>query len=148
MAETSLARFYTDDHDRLDGLLADFARLKSSDRERATSAFSAFKSGLEQHMAWEEAILFPEYDMKAGMPEESPTEELVDEHQEIRRHVEAIERMFRDGSGDTAAEESRLAKLLSAHNRTEEQELYPASDRLLDDAERAAVFEAMKNAAW
>ena len=53
MKTKTLAKFYADDHHRLDGLFATFQDLKGKDPKRAKESFQAFRSGLEQHMAWE-----------------------------------------------------------------------------------------------
>src|ERR1035437_1869111 len=80
----TLAKFYEDDHHRLDGLFAAFQDLKGKDRAGAKGTFHAFRSGLEQHMAWEEAVLFPEYEDRIQGPERAVTEELRMEHAQIQ----------------------------------------------------------------
>ena len=61
------------DHDRLDGLFAEYRTLKRTDPARAKECFKEFKFGLQRHIIWEEQILFPRFEFITGMPEGSPT---------------------------------------------------------------------------
>ena len=145
MTSPSLARFFTDDHERLDSLFREFQSKKQSDPGGALDILEAFKSGLEQHMAWEEAILFGAYDERVSSPEgESPTRQLNVEHQQIRRQLEDLLARVRHGEADTADSEARLTRLLASHNREEEAGIYLEVDRLLTDAERDDIRRQMK----
>ena len=57
MATLTISRFYSGDHNRLDGLFEQYLKLKEKEPDQAIKVLEEFKSGLEQHMAWEEAIL-------------------------------------------------------------------------------------------
>ncbi len=57
---------YTHNHGRLDELFHQFQTLKSPDRAKAVKHFQGFKTGLEQHIVWEEEILFPSFKKKFG----------------------------------------------------------------------------------
>ena len=146
-AET-LTKFYTDDHHRLDSLFVVFQDFKGKDPERAKEAFQAFRDGLEQHMAWEEAILFPEYEDRVKNPDDSVTEELRTEHAQILDQLGIIEEKLKQGDFQTAKDEARLLKYLGAHNRSEESGLYVKMDVLLTEEERDDIYTRMKQAAW
>ena len=142
---TSLARFYADDHDRLDALFREFQSKKQSDPGGALRVLETFTSGLEQHMAWEEAILFGAYDEHFPSAEgESPTQELNVAHQQIRRALEDLLVRVRNGEADTTEFESRFTRLLASHNRDEEAGIYLEMDRRLTDAERDDIRRQMK----
>lgn len=70
MSARNIYQFYSDDHARLDRLFELFHQRKENDPGGALGFLEQFKAGLERHMAWEEAVLFPEYDAKAPTPKE------------------------------------------------------------------------------
>jgi hemerythrin-like domain-containing protein len=145
---SSVSKFYAEDHSRLDGLFEQFLNLKEKNPEQAKQILEQFKSGLEQHMAWEEAILFSEFDAKSAFgDEESPTVDLRFEHEELRGYLEALQKKLRENNFDTGHDEARLAELLAGHNFVEESGIYLKLDELLSDKERADIFQQMKDAA-
>jgi regulator of cell morphogenesis and NO signaling len=97
----TLANFYANDHHRLDGLFAAFQDLKGKDRTNAKVTFRAFRSGIEQHMAWEEAVLFPEYEDRVNNPEDAATEELRTEHSQIQDQLDVIEEKLKNNNFET-----------------------------------------------
>jgi iron-sulfur cluster repair protein YtfE (RIC family) len=131
------------DHDRLDALFADFARLRRSDFARAREVFMEFKFGLQRHIVWEENVLFPLFEQKTGIHRGGPTEVMRIEHRRIGGCLEAIHRKVKAHDPDCGEEEA-LLEVLTAHNEKEEAILYPALDHLLSDAEKAAAFEVME----
>lgn len=143
-----LATYYTDDHRRLDYLFEKFERLKTKDPAWALKILREFRAGLEQHMAWEEAILFSEYDARVKDPDRSVTDQLLSEHGEILNVLDRLETKLAEPSSNTAVEEARLVKALADHNRTEETGLYLQLDRLLTDQEREEIFTRMRESAW
>lgn len=148
MGDQTITQFYSEDHARLDSLFELFLALKEKEPEKATKALEEFKSGLEQHMAWEEAILFSEYDSRIpSADEESPTVDLTFEHQQIRDYLEIVLRKMRAKDLDTGKDEARLAETLAAHNWAEETGLYVKLDELLTDQDRLAIHQRMKDSA-
>lgn len=147
MEKLSIHQLYEDDHRRLDALFDSFKDKKHKDPKRAKEVFQEFSKGLEQHMAWEESILFPEYDDR--LPNElNVTEELRDDHSQLLDQLRAIERKLERGDLETGREEARLSRILDAHNRSEEQGLYPKLEGLLSDAERREIRQKMRDATW
>jgi len=128
----------------LDGLFADFRRLKRTDFARAKECFKEFKFGLQRHIVWEEQILFPLFERKTGMTQGGPTAVMRTEHRLIGDRLEAIHQKVRAQDPDCDREEEALLEVLSSHNQKEENVLYPALDRFLSAAEVATAFEAMK----
>jgi len=132
------------DHDRLDALFDEFARLRRSDFARAKEVFKEFKFGLQRHIIWEESILFPLFEQRTGMHQRGPTEVMRIEHRRIGDCLEAIHQKVKAQDPNSDREELALLEALTVHNEKEETILYPALDRLLSDEEKTAAFEAME----
>lgn len=150
MSAPTVFKFYTDDHHRLDGLFEQYLKLKENQPVEAIKVLEEFKFGLEQHMAWEEAILFSEYDVRIRNVEgESPTIDLTFEHQQLRDYLEIVLRKMKgkDLGLELEKDESRFAELLAAHNFAEETGLYVKLDEVLPDSNRAEIYQRMKDSA-
>ena len=135
--------FFAHDHDRLDQLLETYRRLKKAEFAKAKQAFKEFKFGLQRHIIWEETVLFPLFEEKTGMRDTGPTTVMRAEHRQIGECLEALHDKVRRQDVATDLEEQRLFQALHAHNQKEENVLYPAIDRLANDAEKAAAFKTM-----
>lgn len=101
-------------------------------------------------MAWEEAILFSEYDVRIPSVEgESPTIDLTFEHQQLRDYLEIVLRKMRerDLGLELEKDEARFAEQLAAHNFAEETGLYVKLDEVLPDSTRAEIYQRMKDSA-
>lgn len=129
------------DHDRLDALEASaFAARESSDPARAASLFSAFAFGLRRHIRFEEELLFPEFEAKAGIPATvGPTAVMRDEHLEILDWVGEIEAAIGDIARSTETLRAALHDVLGEHNLKEENIVYPGTDQVLTPLERDAL---------
>jgi len=136
---------FTHDHDRLDGFLETYRRLKLEDFATAKQAFREFKFGLQRHIIWEETVLFPLFEEKTGMRDHGPTVVMRSEHREIGRYLEALHEKVRQQDVDSDQEEQALIQALLLHNQKEENILYPAIDRLSSVEERAAAFKTMED---
>ncbi len=88
-------------------------------------AFKEFKIGLQQHIVWEEELLFPMWEEKTGMVEDGPTPVMRFEHSQIRQYLDAIYQKVESRNPDTDREE---------------QALYPAIDNVTSAEERATIF--------
>jgi iron-sulfur cluster repair protein YtfE (RIC family) len=139
----SIRTFFAEDHDRLDGLFARFRERKRADYADAKLSFREFMFGLQRHIVWEEQILFPLFEQKTGIRDGGPTEVMRREHRLIGERLEAVHDKVRRHDPESHAEEKALQVALEAHNQKEEMVLYPILDRLLTDADREAVIEAM-----
>ncbi|MBI4436679.1 MAG: hemerythrin domain-containing protein [Candidatus Omnitrophica bacterium] len=144
MDKQLIAPYYEADHDRLDGLFRNFQSSKRSDFSKAKESFREFKIGLQRHIIWEEEILFPLFEEKAGMKGMGPTEVMRQEHRQIKNLLEAIHHKVAKQDPGSDAEETALLEVLGAHNQKEEKILYPAIDQFLSDQDREVVFRRMK----
>jgi hemerythrin-like domain-containing protein len=127
------------DHDRLDALLESVRnRVESGEWGHARRVYSEFDRGLDRHIRLEEEILFPLFEARTAST--GPTTVMREEHQLIRGVLVALGAAV--GRGDTLAFRSglaALASLLPPHNEKEEQVLYPTTDRVLQESERAGL---------
>lgn len=145
MQTQSINRYYTEDHQRLDDLFHEFQELKASDRRRAERLFYEFRAGLERHIVWEEKILFPAFEEKLNHLQDGPTAVMRLEHQEIRRHMNAIAGKLAEENFETADDEFALEAVLCPHNHKEEGILYPMMDQVFGEPERSGLFLEMNN---
>jgi iron-sulfur cluster repair protein YtfE (RIC family) len=144
IATQSIRTTFGEDHDRLDALFAEYRAMKRTDYDRAKVCFKQFKFGLQRHIVWEEQILFPLFDRKAGLSEGGPTTVMRAEHRQIADRLEAIHQKVQARDPETDREEEALLKVLIAHNDKEEAILYPMLDRLATPEEIAGAFDAME----
>lgn len=131
----SVTQLLSDDHRRLDAILADAKRcLAVGDLRRAAARFAAFRGGLEHHIAAEEEILFPAFESLTDSTR-GPTEVMRVEHVELRRLMaEVAACLERGGDASNAPPLAALTARIYAHNGKEERILYPATDQAARDA--------------
>lgn len=144
MNEKKITDYYEADHDRLDEIFKTFQQLKRQDMPKARELFKEFRSGLLRHIIWEEEILFPLFEQKTGMTHAGPTEVMRMEHSVIKKHLEAILKKVSVNDPGTDEDEQLMLNTLVAHNQKEEQILYPAIDRYLNEDETGFVFTSME----
>jgi regulator of cell morphogenesis and NO signaling len=128
------------EHDRLDELLQQAMRaLRAVPDAAARGAYATFRRGLCSHIRFEEELLFPVFEMRAGLPHGGPTSVLRAEHRQIETLLEEIA-LALSGAPATVEDLCRtLRDALVDHYRKEELILYPGTDRLLTDAESEAL---------
>ena len=141
----SINQHYTEDHERLDVLFHEFQKVKSTERRKASQLFRKFKDGLEQHIVWEEEILFPAFEEKFNHLHGGPTTVMRLEHQEIRKYLDAIAGNLAKENFETEEDELKLESVLCPHNHEEEGILYPMMDHVFSDQERAGMFLKMND---
>ena len=143
MESKTINQHYSADHVHLHALFHRFQELKATDRPAARQVFLEFKGELERHIRWEESILFPCFDQKYSHLQYSPLPTLHREHGQILVCLDDIAQKLGREDFDTEADEKNIEAALIRHNKKEEQDLFPALDKILDERERAAVFRAM-----
>ena len=119
------------------------ALVNQGDWDGAGVEFAIFRRQLEGHLAMEEQVMFPALEQAMGSAN-GPTAVMRSEHSHMRAilqdmHV-AISQLEQDDFFDHA---DTLRMLMRQHNLKEEGILYPMADRLLEDAQAAAVLTAM-----
>ena len=139
-----IKEFMSDDHDRLEVIFKEFQSTKDKDVNQAKDLFHEFKTGLKQHIVWEEEILFPIFEDRTGMQEQGPTAVMRMEHRKIKEFLEAIHDNIVNADINTDAFERGLIEVLTAHNEKEEKILYPWMDNSLSETETEEAFERME----
>jgi uncharacterized protein (DUF2249 family)/hemerythrin-like domain-containing protein len=126
------------DHDRLDTLEQEaFAARAAGEHQRGAATYALFARGLRRHIAFEEHVLFPEFEARTGFtPEQGPTAVMRAEHRQIEALVEQIARTIGDPAASVGALRQRLHEILGAHNMKEEQVVYPGTDQAMTPEER------------
>jgi len=113
--------------------------LKRATGPEPAGAFVDFhRSEGEQHFRIEEQVLLPGWLAADPEADREAAARVLGEHLELRAAVRRFE------SGEATAEEvQRIGRLLEAHVRYEERELFPAIETALDDDALAALGAAI-----
>ena len=143
--KASVTTVLTQDHDRLDGLLAAMQQATAAGRlSDATSLFAKFRAGLERHIRIEEDLVFPAFERLARMPADAgPTAVMRVEHRAIERLLAEVADKLAQGQ-EATAEVAELQRVLGAHNVKEESVLYPMCDSLAGPAGARELVLAME----
>lgn len=139
----TITSFLSQDHRRCDELFTQAGdAVVAHDWETAGRLYTQFQQALEQHMGWEEELLFPEIECRSGAAL-GPTRVMRAEHAQLRELLDqlAAAQRQRDREGYLELAQS-LQSMLRQHNMKEEQILYPLSDNLLEDV-RTDMVERM-----
>lgn len=142
--DNSINKFMSYDHDRLDDIFIKFVKNRGKKSPQMKQLFTQFKQGLEQHIVWEEEILFPLFEEKTGMLNMGPTEVMRIEHKEIKKILKEILNNLNKNNFATKPLEKQLLEILSGHNDKEEMILYPAIDDSLDHKEKQKTLSSLK----
>jgi hemerythrin-like domain-containing protein len=142
-ASGGIQQSHTEDHRHVQELLERFQALRTADRLSAKRAFQELRAKLERHIAWEERIVFPVFDHRCAATGRNPTPALRREHGQILVYLDDIAAKLEHESFDTLQDEENLQTALSLHNRTEQDELYPALEAVLKEQEREAIEAAL-----
>jgi regulator of cell morphogenesis and NO signaling len=125
------------DHARLDALEA--AAFEARARGVLASAreiFTDFAHGLRRHIDFEEQLLFPEFEARCQLAGgNGPTAVMRAEHRTIVSLLLVMEREIDDAAAPIELSRAELRQIQRDHDLKEEQILYPALDRLLDEEE-------------
>lgn len=129
------------DHDRLDDLESRaFKARECGDFAEAKALYAVFAFGLRRHIRFEEELLFPEFEKKAGFPADmGPTAVMRDEHLEILECLDRIERAIGDAATSLESLRHGLHLVLGNHNLKEENIVYPMTDQALGEPEADAL---------
>ena len=129
------------DHDRLDALEnAAFASRAAGDFSKAAELYSEFAAGLRRHIGFEEEILFPAFEDRAGFPAAAgPTAVMRTEHRQIEELLARIEDRMSDPDASVDPLRHRFHAVLGDHNFKEEQVLYPTTDEVLGERDADAL---------
>jgi hemerythrin superfamily protein len=131
-----ISGFMSGDHDRIDVLLERF-------RGTAGEPMDEFASALEQHMKWEEQVIFPAFARKVGRDAAPSVDTMCLQHEEFRRQIDEIRHC---PIGDSTLRRNLVdvfIESLADHNMAEENYIYPWIDDALDLIEKAAILTTL-----
>lgn len=128
MPTRSVGEYFCEDHVLLSELFRKFQANKYSDYDRARKRFEEFKSRLENHMVWEEELLFPFFDDKTEMQYPGLTAVMRTEHAQIHEALVAIHAQTKNQNPYSEKNEAVLLSILGVHNQREEESVYPIID--------------------
>jgi iron-sulfur cluster repair protein YtfE (RIC family) len=141
---TTISGFLLDDHWRLDGMFREFQRLVAQEVVSAGETFLRFVRGLERHIAWEEELLFPQFEQRSGMTGVGPTAVMRSEHRCFNILIDRIQDRLSAGASLDGLD-TQLFDALTVHNRREEKVLYAWLDGLLSEEEAGMLINRMKD---
>jgi uncharacterized protein (DUF2249 family) len=135
------------DHDRLDALEQQaFAARAAGDYARAAGLGRLFARGLRRHIAFEEALLFPEFEARTGFDaDRGPTAVMRSEHRQIESLVDVLQGAVGDPKASVDAPRQLLHDILAGHNFKEEHVVYPGTDRGLTAEEADALVRRIQS---
>jgi len=136
------------DHARLDALeAAAFEARARGALPLARAIFTDFAHGLRRHIDFEEQLLFPEFETRFRLTgENGPTAVMRAEHGTIVVLLVVMEREIDDPAAPIELSRAELRQIQRDHDLKEEQILYPALDRMLDEEEGDRVVARIQ--AW
>ncbi|MGA9575870.1 MAG: hemerythrin domain-containing protein [Lysobacterales bacterium] len=131
--ESGLAAFFEQDHRDCDARWADVEELlDTEDVEAARPAWQKYEAGLRRHIAMEEEVLFPAFELASGMASGGPTAVMRMEHQQMQRLLEQVSDAIKSGDTQLALDVGdTLLMLIQQHSAKEETTLYPMAENLL-----------------
>jgi len=132
-SENRLQALLDDDHDFLDALFERFRERKSSQSDERLALFDRLTTALEDHIGWEEDVLFPLFESRVDRLDVTRT--LRVEHRAILRELDSLRSRLTDGNKEEEPEANRLRALLNRHNRKEEEAFYPVLDQFMESEE-------------
>src|SRR5262245_16540796 len=133
---TSICGCYEKHHDELDQLFSDYRKYKNIDFNRAKGFFNAFMLKAQQHMKWEEDIIYPIFERKTGI-EDGPISIMKEEHHRIYEMIRLIDLKIQKTELASDRLENDLMMIIGLHSVNEENILYPVLDRLLSQDEKS-----------
>ena len=141
----TISHYLGTDHKRCDDFFAQAETAVAATLwTNAEQAMNAFSEVLEQHLAMEEQVLFPEFEAATGSSA-GPTAVMRMEHRQMREVLSMLNECLekRDTDGFLGYSET-FNTLIQQHNMKEESILYQMTDRVLH-GRQPEIIEAMRN---
>ena len=134
------------EHEELAIMFTQFILNVNSKSENCVENFSRLKQHLQKHFQWEEKVLFPLFEERAGESGFDTTFVLKNEHIQIKTiFISKIEKMLSEKNYTEIANLAvGLEEMLSMHRQYENDIFYPWFDDSLDEIERIRVLKILK----
>ncbi|HIJ83807.1 MAG: Hemerythrin HHE cation binding domain protein [Magnetococcales bacterium] len=136
LSKRTIGEFLGADHHRCDELFIQMENAsQAKDVTGATTCFTQFKIGMNQHFAMEETVFFPAFERATGMTQ-GPTMVMRMEHRQMLGLIGQAAQALEQGKWEGVSRAgSTLMILMRQHNIKEEQMLYPMADQHMGDAD-------------
>lgn len=130
---SGLTVFFEQDHRDCDARWVDVEELLDTrDIEAARPAWQKFDAGMRRHIAMEEEVLFPAFELAVRMGSGDPTGTMRMEHKQMLGLLDQIDLAIELGDAEKAIEiGDTLLMLIQQHNTKEEGILYPQAEKVL-----------------
>jgi len=141
---STIVEFLGSDHHACDDLFASAEEaVAQKNWDSARTLFKRFQAAMAHHLAMEETVLFPAFEARTGNIA-GPTQVMRMEHEQMRELLQAMAHAVAvTNQDDYLGLSETLNMLMQQHNLTEENMLYPMSDRVLGD-ECASLIHSME----
>ena len=149
--------FFQNDHIEIDVIFTALRRdikvcaeARKPGNSGIVSQFEEFDRRLENHIHWEEELLFPAVEGVSSDLRDGPGEEMRHEHQNIRQLKDAarteLKRAMEVPQALSRAAEAldQMRDILEAHNQKEEQVYYPLADEILPPAQASDLLKRVR----
>ena len=135
-----------DDHQKLEDLFSRLLSALNAKHSNSTDIFSQFKQTLQKHFIWEEKVLFPLFEKRAGLSSVDTIFVLRNEHHQINKmFVIKIEKLISENRfNDIQHLLIGLEEMLTMHRKMETEMFYPWFDESLEDGEKDNVIDKLK----
>ena len=135
------------EHGDLETLFDEILTHIKKNSDQSIELFSKFNRNLRKHFQWEENILFPLFEERAGLPGADTTFVLRNEHNLIKSmFIKRIEVLLNEKKySDIKILLIGLEEMLRMHRNIETDIFYPWFDDSLGMAEKERVLRRLKN---
>ncbi|MHC4207675.1 MAG: hemerythrin domain-containing protein [Planctomycetota bacterium] len=135
------------EHEGLESLFDQILIHIKNNSDQSIEIFSEFKRNLQKHFQWEEKILFPLFEERAGLAGADTTFVLKNEHIQIKNmFINKIEVILNEKKySDITLLLIGLEEMLRMHRNMETDIFYPWFDDSLGVAEKERVLKILKN---
>jgi len=140
MNKRLLADFFREDHDRLERMFDEFCAARSLGLAAARSRFREFEVATRRHLEWEDNLLFPVYEARAGFPGHREINDMWDEHDHLQELIASIRQKLANQDLALEPEVTQLTDLMEMHHTKEEVVVYGLIDDTITDADRDKLF--------
>ena len=142
MKSTAILELMIEDHDRLMEYLKEVENNFGRDFGFLSESFNTFQWNLEKHFFVEERAIFTSYNPAEADKEYNYFSELMDQHTEILKKIEALRKKLQKREPFDINE---IKKLLIKHKIFEEKKVYPILDQEIDEGEKRFIIERIKD---
>lgn len=139
-------KIMNEDHKKLEFLFNKLLSAFEAKQSDPTEIFTQFQQILQKHFIWEEKILFPLFEKRAGLSGVDTIFVLRNEHHQMNKmFITKIENMLSENRlQDLQSLITGLEEMLTMHRQMETDIFYPWFDEILEDGEKETVVDKLR----